>query len=133
MLFKRFLIWSSGNLPVQWSRTIYAILKEGIMGNIHLKLCENLDQWFRRRYRLKTFLELWQPFCYAKRNHLCNFDRWYQEEKFCEIILNLDQCFRRRCVLKIFLIWSSGCPYIQRSRTNCAFLVEGIMRNNSVK
>ena len=37
MLFKRFLIWSSGCPPVQWSRTIYAILKEGIMGNIHVK------------------------------------------------------------------------------------------------
>ena len=29
MLFKRFLIWSSGSPPVWWSRTIYAILKEG--------------------------------------------------------------------------------------------------------
>ena len=38
MLFKRFLIWSSGNPPVQWSGIIYAILKEGIMGNIHVKL-----------------------------------------------------------------------------------------------
>ena len=40
MSFKRFLIWSSGNPPVQWSRTIYAILKEGVMGNIHVKLYE---------------------------------------------------------------------------------------------
>ena len=40
MLFKRFLIWSSGSPPVQWSRAIYAILKEGIMGNIHVKLYE---------------------------------------------------------------------------------------------
>ena len=40
MSFKRFLIWSSGGPPVQWSRTIYATLKEGIMGNIHVKLYE---------------------------------------------------------------------------------------------
>ena len=40
MSFKRFFIWSSGDLPVQWSRTIYANLKEGIMGNIHVKLYE---------------------------------------------------------------------------------------------
>ena len=40
MLFKRFLIWSSGIPPVQWSRTIYTLLKEGIMGNIHEKLYE---------------------------------------------------------------------------------------------
>ena len=35
---KRFLIWSSGRPPVQWSGTIYAFLKEGIMGNSHVKL-----------------------------------------------------------------------------------------------
>ena len=40
MLFKRFLIWRSGDPPAQWSATIYAILKEGIMGNIHVKLYE---------------------------------------------------------------------------------------------
>ena len=40
MSFKRFLIWSSGDPPVQWSRTIYIILKGGIMGNIHVKLFE---------------------------------------------------------------------------------------------
>ena len=38
MSFKRFLIWSSGSPPVLWSGTIYAILKEGFMGNIHVKL-----------------------------------------------------------------------------------------------
>ena len=40
MSFKRFLIWSSGSPPDRWSGTIYAILKEGIMGNIHVKLYE---------------------------------------------------------------------------------------------
>ena len=40
MLIKRFLTWSSGCPPVQWSETIYAFLKEGIMGNIHVKLYE---------------------------------------------------------------------------------------------
>ena len=38
MWFKRFLIWSYGSPPVEWSETIYAILEEGIMGNIHVKL-----------------------------------------------------------------------------------------------
>ena len=65
----------------------------------------------------------------ADRNHLCNFDRRHHEEQFCEIILNLDQSrFRRE-----FLICSSGSPFVQRSGTICAILVEGIMRNNSVK
>ena len=40
MSFKRFLIWSSCGPPVQWSGTIYAILKVGIMGNINVKLYE---------------------------------------------------------------------------------------------
>ena len=40
MSFKRFLIWSSGSPPFEWSGTIFAILKEGIMGNIHVKLYE---------------------------------------------------------------------------------------------
>ena len=38
--FKRFLILSSGGPPVRWSGTIYAILKESIMGTIHVKLYE---------------------------------------------------------------------------------------------
>ena len=42
MSFKRFLIWSSGGPPVRWSETVYAILKEGIMGNIHVELYEIL-------------------------------------------------------------------------------------------
>ena len=37
MSFKGSLIWSTDSPPVQWSETIYAILKEGIMGNIHVK------------------------------------------------------------------------------------------------
>ena len=69
----------------------------------------------------------------ADRNHLCNFDRRHHAEQFCEIILNLDQWFRRESFLKVFLICSSGSPFVQRSGTICAILVEGIMRNNSVK
>ena len=40
MSFKRFLIWSSGGPPVQWSGAIYTILKEGIIGNIYVNLYE---------------------------------------------------------------------------------------------
>ena len=53
---------------------------------------------------------------------MCKFGRGYYEEQLCEIILNLG-----------FLILSSGSYFVQRSRTICAILVEGIMRNNSVK
>ena len=79
-----------------------------------------------------SYLELWQPFYSVERNHLCNFSSKYQDVQFCENILNLDQWFRR-CRLKIFLIWSSGCPFVQRSGSICAILVEGIKWNNSVK
>ena len=80
-----------------------------------------------------SYLELWRSSCYVEPNHLCNFGRGYHDEQFCEIILNLDQCFRSRSCLKIFLIWSSGSPFVQWSRTICAILVVGIKRNNSVK
>ena len=43
MSFKIFLIWSSGGPCVRWSRVIYAILVEGIIGNIHVKVILNLD------------------------------------------------------------------------------------------
>ena len=80
-----------------------------------------------------SYLEVWQPPCSVTQNHLWNFGRMHNEEKFCEIILNLDQWFRRRCSLDIFLIWSFGRSFAQQSRTICEILVEGIMRNNSVK
>ena len=35
------------------------------------------------------YLELWQPFCSAERNHLCYFGKGCYEEQVCEIILNL--------------------------------------------
>ena len=36
MRFKRFLILSSGSPHVRWCQTIYAILKESIIGKIHV-------------------------------------------------------------------------------------------------
>ena len=52
--------------------------------------------------------------------------------KFCEIVLNLDQWFKMKCK-KVFLILSFGRPFVQRSTTIYAILVEGIIRNNFVK
>ena len=80
-----------------------------------------------------SYLGLWQPLCLVEPNHLCNFGSRHHEEQFCENILNLDLWFRTRCRLKIFLIWSSGGPFVQPSRTICAILGDGIKRNNSVK
>ena len=61
------------------------------------------------------------------------FSRGRYEEHFCELILNLHLWIRRRCLLKILLIWSSGSPFVKRSETIGAILVEGIKRNNFVK
>ena len=83
-------------------------------------------------FKCISYLELWQPFCSAERNHLCNFGREYQEEQFCEIYLNLGQWFRSRC-LKRFLIWSSGNPPVQWRGTIYAVLKEGMMGNIHVK
>ena len=79
-----------------------------------------------------SYIELWQPLCLVEQNHVCNFGRRHHEEQFCKKKLNLDQWLRKRR-LKIFLIWSSGGTFVQQSGTICAILVEGIMRNNSVK
>ena len=54
-------------------------------------------------------------FCSAERNHLCNFERGYYEEQFCEIIMNLDQSFRRRFLLKDISYLKLGGPFVQQS------------------
>ena len=36
-----------------------------------------------------SYLEFWQPFCSAERNHLCNFGKWCYEQQFIKIVLNL--------------------------------------------
>ena len=86
----------------------------------------------REMFKDISYQELWQPLCSVNWNHLCNIERMHHEEQSCEIIMNLDLWFRRKCHLKEFLIWSSVSPSVQPSVTVCAFLVEGIKRNNSV-
>ena len=93
-LLKTFLFWSFGGPPVQLSKTIYAILKEGIRGNIHVKLYKiwisgsggdviyrhfYLELWQPLRPMVQeemafkgiSYLELWQLFCSAECNSLC--------------------------------------------------------------
>ena len=84
-------------------------------------------------FKYISYLELWQPFGSVEQSHLCNFGKGYYEEQFCEIILNLDQWLWKKRCLKIYLIYSSGSPFVQHSGTIPAILVEGVMRNNSVK
>ena len=61
-----------------------------------------------------SYLELWQPFCFAELNQKCNYGRGHHQKQFCEPILNLDQWFRSRCGLNIVLILSSGGPVVQQ-------------------
>ena len=56
------------------------------------------------------YKELWQPLCSVEPNHLCNFDRGYYVEQFCEIILNLDQVVGN---LMHWLKWLVRCPRFQ--------------------
>ena len=75
-----------------------------------------------------SYLELWWPHCWVERNHLCNFGK-------CIIRNNsvIGQGVQEDMPFKIFLIWSSGSPFVQQSRTICVISVEGIMWNYSVK
>ena len=79
-----------------------------------------------------SYLELWQPFCSAEGNNLCNFCRRYHEEQFCEIILNLGKWLRRRCCLKDFLSRALAAS-VHWSTTIYAIFKEGIMGNIHVK
>ena len=58
-----------------------------------------------------AYQDLWQRFCSADCNNLCNFDRSYYEKQFSEIILNLVKWVRRRCRLNISYLelWRSSC------------------------
>ena len=64
-----------------------------------------------------AYLELWQSFCSAKLNHLCNFGRAYTEEQFCEINLNLDQWFRNFLHGALAALLFGGAePFVQLER-----------------
>ena len=74
-----------------------------------------------------SYLELWQHLSLTRPNHLCNFGRtilWNYFE-FGPVVQEMS--FKR------FLIYSSGRPCVQQSRTIYAILVEGIMRDIHVK
>ena len=73
MSFKIFLIWNSGGPPTQWSKTIYAMLKEGIMGNILVKLYE-ISTSGSGEVILRHFLSSDLAALYlVDWNHLCKF------------------------------------------------------------
>ena len=59
-------------------------------------------------FKVISFLELWQPFCSAARNHLCYFGRVCYEKTFCEINVvcatskSSDQPARTRSLIRAF-------------------------------
>ena len=77
-----------------------------------------------------SYLELWQPLCSVLWNYLCNTGRLHHEEQSSIIIFEYKPVVQKEMP---FLIWSSGSPFVHQSITICAILVEGILRNNSVK
>ena len=62
-------------------------------------------------------LELWQPFCSAECNHLCNFSRGYYVEQFCEIIVKNGSVVQEEMLFKNFLTSGALCsgakPFMQ--------------------
>ena len=74
-----------------------------------------------------------------ERNHLCNFERGHhgEQKKFGQGIMgnNSLKIFEFGPVVQEMSFRDSSYmePFVQRSRTICAILVEGIKRNNSVK
>ena len=101
-------------------QTICAIMVVCLMQNISVYL----------KTFLNSNLELWQPFCSAEQNHLCNFGRGCYEEhilwnyfKFGPMVQEMS--FKR------FLIWSSGSPPVRWSRTIHAILKKGHHREHS--
>ena len=66
-------------------------------------------------------------------NLLCNFDRGLQNGQFCEIILNFEQVVQEEMSFLKIILWSPGGPFVQRSGTICASLVEGFIGNLHVK
>ena len=73
---------------------------------------------------VEPFVQLWKKS--AEWNRLCNYGRGYYVEHIYEIILNLDQWFQDISTALVALLFSSVV-------TICEILVEGFMRNISVK
>ena len=99
-----------------------AALVEGIMRIDSVKYFE-FRPVVQKEIRLKgiSYLDIWQPFCSAECNHLCNFGRGYYEEQFSEIILNWSERFRSRYCLKDFLsggLWWPSCSVEQNHLCN---------------
>ena len=60
------------------------------------------------------YFYLWQLFCSAEKDNLCNFGKGHYRDHLCEIMLSLDQCFRR-IPLKILLFLDLAAILISRA------------------
>ena len=86
MSFKNIFIWSSAGPFVQQSRTICAIMVEGIKKNNYVNLFLIWASGSGDVIINGSYLELWQPSCSVEQNHLCSFERWHHGEHSCEVI-----------------------------------------------
>ena len=79
---KYFLFRALAALLFWWSKTIHAILKEGIMGNIHVNLYEIWTSGSDGDvFKEISYLEFWQSLCSVGWNHLRNIGRRHHEEQ----------------------------------------------------
>ena len=76
-----------------------------------------------------SYLELLQPFCSVKRKYLCNYSRGYYEEHFFFNYLKFRPVVKGEMSFKDI----SYLELWQPSETISAILINGVMRNNSVK
>ena len=68
-----------------------------------------------------SYLELYQPFCSAKQNHVCNFGRGQYEKHIFEFISNLAQWFRRSSRVKYLLFGAMADLLFSGSDHSCNF------------
>ena len=88
MLFKRFLICSSGGPPVGGVEPFMQICKRASWGTFMWSCMKFGPMVQEKLFKDFSYLELYQPFCSMDCNHLCNIGRRHHEEQSCEIILN---------------------------------------------
>ena len=98
------------------------------------QFCEivlNLDKWFRRKCRLKTFhIRSSGGPLFSGMDPFLQYGRRHYEEQFCEIILNLDGS--RDVIERLFLSRALVVLLFGIAEPLCIF-VESSMRNHSVK
>ena len=107
-MFIDFYIFNSGGHFIHWSGTVWAILVEGLLGNICVKIILDFGPAVQEELLFKDisiFVSVGHFVWLSKTIWAISVEGFLRN--ICEIILNLGQQFRRCCLKNIF-IYSSG-------------------------